>query len=452
MDSPKQTIYYGNYFGVNIPIAEYKSPQMLQKSLLTRIPLLQDFLDIACMLNTDPTKLAWLAYHKELSVVEHYTHFLIPKRKGGYRQVSKPKPLLDSVQQQILSKILSAAPIHAKATAYRLNFSIYKNAEFHCGKKLVIRIDLKDFFTSIRFLKVLNVFEYFGYNHGVSTVLALLCTEASRELMVLDNKKYYISKGERFLPQGACTSPYISNLSCSRLDARLDNLSAKFKYEYSRYSDDLCFSTNTSPVKIGNFLRIVDEIIRGEGFQVNSQKTRILRNSSRQMVTGLTVNRDISIPRDKLKRYRAFLYYCELSGSGLQEYAKNYALGYFNFINSISPSKAWKIAKKHPWIVSKQSVKVRNPEKKIDIFIYFHCKMGILIIPNNLDYWYDQNTWVWVCQREQYVLFNTMMLKKIIKPVTDSTMIKIVDAYFLDIVYWRTIPTAMVQSDCPPSC
>src|SRR5205814_542248 len=145
---------------------------------------------------------------------------------------------------------------------------------------------------------VKGLFHALGYGEHVATILALLCTEPPRVPVELDGKTYHVSLGTRVLPQGACTSPAITNALCRRLDRRLDGLARKHGFAYTRYADDLTFSGDT-PAAIDRLRRDAERIIRDEGFRVNAKKTRIMRRGRRQTVTGVVVNDVLGLPRQE---------------------------------------------------------------------------------------------------------------------------------------------------------
>src|SRR5437588_643706 len=141
--------------------------------------------DIAAAIGIDEGALAWLTYHRGAATVDHYHRFTIPKRSGGTRVISSPKGRLRVAQGWVLHHILSRLALHDAAMAFRPARSIKDNAALHRGRAIVVRIDLKDFFPSIGFRRVKGLFESFGYNEGVATILALLCTEAPRVAVTL---------------------------------------------------------------------------------------------------------------------------------------------------------------------------------------------------------------------------------------------------------------------------
>lgn len=322
------------------------------------LPILNTAADLSQAIGLKEGELAWLTYHRGAAVQDHYHRFTIPKRSGGRRTISSPKRRLRLAQNWILTAILTKLDLHPAAQAFRLGHSIIDNARMHQDKALVIRIDLKDFFPSIKLGRVKGLFRSFGYNEGVSTLLALLATEAPRVAVTLDGQTRFVATGQRQLPQGACTSPTLTNILGRTLDARLSGLARRFGFTYSRYADDLIFSHPSKDAPLGFFLKAVRQIVAGEGFVVNEEKTHIMRPHQRQVVTGLVVNQPQSTPRISradLRSFRAFLDHCEKDGfeavsarTGVN--ARSYAQGYLAFIQMVDPMKATRLQSRHSWL------------------------------------------------------------------------------------------------------
>lgn len=319
------------------------------------LPKLHTAVDIAQEIGIDEAEVSWLSYHRAAATIDHYYRFEIPKRSGGMRTISSPKSRLRVAQQWVLRAILDKLPVHDAAMAFRPGRSIAHNATLHTGSAVVVRIDLKDFFPSVRFGRVRGLFHSFGYNEGVASILALLTTEAPRVELALDGRLWYVSMGDRQLPQGACTSPAITNLLCRRLDSRLAGLARQSEYTYSRYADDLVFSHDDPQSELTHFLWSVRAIVSGEGFTINQEKTRVMRPQHRQIVNGLVVNEQPHVSRQDLRRFRALLHHCETDGfaavsSRLGRDAREYATGYVAYIRMIAPDRARQLMEAHPWL------------------------------------------------------------------------------------------------------
>ena len=246
-----------------------------------------------------------------------YTTHTIPKRDGTDRKICAPKKQLKWVQKQILKHILSKVLPHPAAHGFVSGRSTVSNATPHVGAEIVVKFDLKDFFPTMHYFRVMGLFASIGYPVGncmfgteddsnqIAPVLARLCCYTP-------NPKLW---GSATLPQGAPTSPAISNLVCRRLDARLAGLAEANKGTYTRYADDLTFSfASAERVKLGRFRWWVDQVCQQEGFTVNQKKFRVIRDSQRQVVTGLVVNDAVRVPRELRRELRAIVHNCEKLG------------------------------------------------------------------------------------------------------------------------------------------
>ena len=320
------------------------------------LPKLRTFMEIAESLGLTTPQLQWLVFHRQVSSSDHYSRFEIPKRNGKKRIISSPKPAMRKAQSWVRENILSELKYHDAAMAFRPSKSIVDNARIHAGSSVIIRIDLKDFFPSIGFARVLQLFQSLGYNGGTATVLALICTDSPRAKVVLDGLTQWAALSPRSLPQGAVTSPDLANLIAYNLDTRLSAYAEKSGWVYTRYADDLVISTKAEKPNASGMVSAVTKICEGEGFQVNNDKTRIMRNPRRQTVTGLVVNDGkIRLSRKDLRRIRAFLHKCETQGleqtsKEIGKDAMSVAKGYFAYAFMVNPEVAIALTKKHKWL------------------------------------------------------------------------------------------------------
>jgi RNA-directed DNA polymerase len=219
----------------------------------------------------------------------HYRIFKIPKRRGGFRTISAPYPALLECQQWINKYILSAIKVHPAAHGFIQDRSIITNAKEHLAKPCLLRMDLENFFTSITIRRVISVFRQLGYPENVSFYLARLC--CSHEV----------------LPQGAATSPALSNIIARKLDSRLHGLAMKFDLQYTRYADDMVFSGDRIPKY---FQQIVEDIAKEEEFRINHNKTLLAADNSRRVVTGLSVSgQTLKIPKGYKRKLRQEVHY-----------------------------------------------------------------------------------------------------------------------------------------------
>jgi RNA-directed DNA polymerase len=319
------------------------------------LPVLESAAELAAAIGITVPELAWLTYHRGAATVDHYHRFTIPKRRGGVRIISSPKRRLRVAQRWLLEAALARIAVHEAAMAFRPGRSIVDNAAPHAGKALVIRLDLEQFFPSISFPRVKGLFQGFGYNEGIATFMALLSTESPRTAANLDGERRFVSLGARQLPQGACTSPAITNILCRKLDRRLSAAARAFGFDYTRYADDLTFSHAGPAAPAGPFLSLARRVVIDEGFRVNEEKTAVMRPQHRQAVTGLVVNQQPRVSRLQLRRFRAFLHHCETDGlpavsERMGQSAMAYAAGFLSFLHMVSPAQAERIRQAHPWI------------------------------------------------------------------------------------------------------
>lgn len=222
-----------------------------------------------------------------------YRTFFIPKKNGKKRKIDEPLPSLKEIQNWIYQEILCNVKISSYAKAYVRGKSIKDNARFHRKQKKVLSMDIKDFFPSIGFKRVLNVFRNIGYRENVAVLLANLCC--------LNN----------CLPQGAPTSPVLSNIIAYKLDSKIVDYIGKEKIRYTRYADDLTFSGDFNE---GDIIKNVERIANSLGFKINEEKTRVRKRNQRQEVTGIVVNEKLQLNRRIRKRIRSDIYYIRKYG------------------------------------------------------------------------------------------------------------------------------------------
>jgi RNA-directed DNA polymerase len=305
------------------------------------LPPLANAKALASAIGVPLAELRFLAYERALSRVSHYQRFLIPKKSGGHRQISAPMPRLKRAQYWILDNILAKVPVHEAAHGFAPDRSILSNAAPHVGRDVVVNLDLKDFFPTLVWRRVRGKFRGLGYSEAVATLLALICTEPDVDEVELDGQRLFLRKGQRRLPQGAPTSPALTNLICLRLDKRLAGLAAKLGFTYTRYADDMTFSASGEAAgRTGTLLKAVQDIVGAEGFTVHPDKTRIMRKHRRQEVTGLVVNSSVNVPRDTLRRFRALLHQIEKTGPEGKRWGKGgnvlvAALGFAHFVRMV---------------------------------------------------------------------------------------------------------------------
>jgi len=280
------------------------------------LPKLDKPKDLADALEISIADLRWLSYHRDAATSLHYRRFTIPKSDGSERAIWAPMPRLLAVQRWILRNVVEKLPVHGAAHGFLAGRSIATNAAAHTDAKILLKSDVKDFFPSVTLPRVKGVFRKAGYREQIATLLALLCTESPREIVEADGKTWYIAMGPRCLPQGAPTSPGITNVLCLRLDRRLTGLADNVGWRYTRYADDVTFSLpnkHKGAPRTGALIGGIKRIVADEGFQVHPTKTRLARPGGRQKVTGLITNGPGTprVPREIRRRIRAAVYNLE---------------------------------------------------------------------------------------------------------------------------------------------
>jgi retron-type reverse transcriptase len=314
---------------------------------LTRqgLPVLATPEALAQALGLSVGQLRALSFTRTASTTSHYVRFLLPKKTGGTRLISAPMPRLKAAQAWVLENVLKKVPVHDAAHGFREGRSIVTNARPHVGAGMVVNLDLKDFFPSVLYPRVKGVFVKLGYSEATATVLALLCTEPDVEEVELDGQRWFVSQGKRRLPQGAPTSPALTNILCRRLDRRLSGAARKLGFVYTRYADDLTFSAQGSgPHDAGELLRLVRWVVGQEDFTPHPDKTRVLRRGRQQEVTGVVVNDKPGVDRKTLKRFRALLHQLEKTGPEGKRWGNSgdviaSAVGFANYVAMVDPVK-----------------------------------------------------------------------------------------------------------------
>lgn len=250
-----------------------------------------------------------------------YKTFQIPKKSGKPRTITAPNPSLKAIQRCLALLLQAAYQPTVSVNGFVPGRSVVSNAAVHADKKFVLNLDLENFFPSISFGRVISV-------------LQLNPISAQPKIA------HYITQlacYEGYLPQGAPTSPVISNLACQRLDRRIESLVKSHQVAYTRYADDLTLSSD-QPFENG-LLNHLDQIIQDEGFTINMEKVRLQLKNSRQEVTGLTVNEKVNVPRKYLREVRAMLHNWETLG---------YETAQQKFLSTYTPKISAKKKKSQP--------------------------------------------------------------------------------------------------------
>jgi RNA-directed DNA polymerase len=339
----------------------------------TGLPDLPTPAALAAWLNIALGQLDWLAdlsgrnrLHP-IGPLRTYRYRWVPKRSGQARLLEIPTPLLKQAQRKLLDDLLNLVPTHPAAHGFRPGRSAATNASSHCGRAVVIRFDLTDFFPSVIVGRVFALFRTLGYPTSVARLLAGLCTTRlpravweARPNPTVDGSDHSTWQrfGARHLPQGTPTSPAIANLVAFRLDHRLTGLAANLDATYTRYADDLTFSGGLDLGRCTKRLTALVALIAGEeGFTLNHRKTRVLRQGGRQMVTGVVVNARPNLPRVEFDRLKAILTNCVRHGPATQNRENRpdfraYLTGkvaHFGAINAARGQKLWELLDRIVW-------------------------------------------------------------------------------------------------------
>ncbi|AXB57680.1 reverse transcriptase family protein [Flavobacterium fluviale] len=249
-----------------------------------------------------------------------YKRFKMKKKKGGYRVIQTPSSELKYLQRWILKNILENRPSHECCKGFDLKASIKNNAESHLNKEAILKIDFLRFFDSINEKQIYRIFKGMGYHGNVAFALAKICSVVPDKMFFKSFKKnekhlkkVVLEHDGGILPQGAPTSPKLSNLFCLSLDHRLTLLASKNNLSYTRYADDLTFSGDYETLI--SVKKTIYKIIKDEKLFVNMGKTKILKRGSLFFVTGLSVNnKKVTIPRKKKKDIEHHLHHCIKNG------------------------------------------------------------------------------------------------------------------------------------------
>ena len=334
-----------NYLGEGVSAGLADADSISETLQRNQLPALPDALTLAQAMNIPVGELRFLAFARRTSTLTHYQRFKIPKKTGGERLISAPMPRLKRAQRWILDNILNLVEVHDAAHGFRPGRSIVTNAAPHVQAHVVVNLDLEDFFPTVTYQRIKGVFRKLGYSEAVATMLALLCSEAETDTVRLDGQTYYVAQGERFLPQGAPSSPAITNIICRGLDTRLNGLAKSLGFIYTRYADDLTFSGSKDVAdNVGRLLRRTKFIVGDENFRVHPGKTRIFRQGRRQEVTGLTVNQRVNVSRKTLRNFRATLFQIERDGPAGKRWGNGGDVieaieGFANFVAMVDPPK-----------------------------------------------------------------------------------------------------------------
>lgn len=254
----------------------------------------------------------------------NYSSYNIQKKDGGLRLIENPSKELKEIQRQLLDQLLRYIKIDKNVHGFVEGRGIYTNASLHTGAVCVVHLDLKDFFHSITKEKIIKELSRF-----------VRTPNAVAELATFKDR----------LPQGSPISPVISNIVSVRMDRKLGGLAKRFSAVYTRYADDITFSSQTNK-DLHKIIPKVHSFIKGEGFELNYKKTRVMRKGCRQVVTGLVVNSKVNVPRARVRNFRAEIHQTHLSGTKDDYLVIQQLKGFNSFIMGANREKGIKFAEK----------------------------------------------------------------------------------------------------------
>jgi site-specific DNA-cytosine methylase len=300
-----------------------------------------------------------LGYKTSRSKLRHYYYRILAEDSGKIRLIEAPKQALKKLQQQILHGILDKVPAHNATHGFVKSRSIKTYVAAHVRRRVVLRMDVQNFFPSFRAARIRSFFRTLGYPESVADLLGGICTTATPRdvwnkagnggdpIQRWETQKMY---ARPHLPQGAPTSPALANLCSYRLDCRLAGLASNVA-RYTRYADDLAFSGNEEfESRVERFSTHVAAILMEEGFAVRHRKTRIMRQGVRQRLAGLVANRRPNIVRKDFDILKATLTNCVRQGTETQNrdghpQFRMHLEGRVSFVEMINPKKGARLRK-----------------------------------------------------------------------------------------------------------
>jgi hypothetical protein len=320
-------------------------------------------IQLAEWLDCSPTQLDWLCgrYRSAENPATGFPRYALEwrRKRSGWRLLEKPMPKLKQVQRRLLHDFLQHLPPHEAVHSYRPGHSVADFVRPHAGKRIVMRLDLCNFFPSIRAARVHALFTMLGYPRPVARTLTGLCTSvpdldvlyhpAVKDLSADERWQIWQTYCSAHLPQGAPTSPMLSNLCAYRLDLRLAALARKLNADYTRYADDLAFSGGIELERERRRFHVaVCRIVLEEGFAMNTRKTRVMRLGTRQQLAGLVINAHPNIARREYERLKAILHNCVTHGAAAQNrtgkrHFREILIGRVQWVKQIHPEHGRKL-------------------------------------------------------------------------------------------------------------
>jgi len=352
---------WAKYFD-ELAVAQWmEDPQRMQPVAAAapwNVPVIESVGGLADWFEISVDELLWfadlkgLAYKTKNPRLGHYHYRVLTKKSGAIRLIEVPQPRLKELQRQILAQILEKVPPHSAAHGFVKGRSVKTFLSPHLGRRVVLKMDLQDFFPSIAGARIQTIFRMMGYPESVADLLGGICSNAVPR-HVWNNQQHTqdacILHTRPHLPQGAPTSPALANISVYRVDCRLTGLAQSAGAEYTRYADDLAFSGGAEFERgVERFSTHVAAVLLEEGFSVNHRKTRIMRQGVRQRLAGLVANERANVPRTDFEALKATLHNCVGQGTQTQNrtahpHFRAHLDGRIGWVESINPAKGQRL-------------------------------------------------------------------------------------------------------------
>jgi RNA-directed DNA polymerase len=274
------------------------------------------------------------------NINEYYYSFPVTKSTGKKRWIDAPNDELKAIQLNILHEFLYQFQPHECSFGFEKGKSVKDGAVQHQGAEVLLTMDITNFFNSFSRSNVFDGLDYFA-KKALSAHKQTVISAYEAELHALAGLMCYMGH----VPQGAPSSPALTNLLCYVLDARLDDLAQKYKCTYTRYADDMSFSSKNKSLDIGELKKPITtavETYRIAHLRINTKKTRIQRKHKRMSVTGIVINNGLSVPRWKWRNFQAELYNLSRDNTHISLEKYQQLRGYIEWMRTLNPARAQK--------------------------------------------------------------------------------------------------------------
>jgi len=356
---------HGDELSVHKWLTDAAQMQPVRGAQEWNLPAIESPGALAKWLELTAGELRWFADLKGLIAkaddprLHHYCYRVLAKQGGYVRLIEAPKPRLKEIQRQILEQVLEKIPAHPAGHGFVKGRSIKTFVAPHAGRRIILRMDLRDFFPSISGVRIQSFFRTLGYPEPVADLLGGICTNSAPRAAWAEPGGDIDRGGLRtaqelyarpHLPQGAPTSPALANLCAYHVDCRLEGLAESMGARFTRYADDLAFSSDEADFerRVDRFSIHVAAILMEEGFTVHHRKTRVMRRGVRQYLAGVVVNQHLNVIRSDFDRLKAVITNCVRFGPESQNREahprfRSHLEGRVGFVEMINPSRGKKL-------------------------------------------------------------------------------------------------------------